>query len=394
METVPRYGYRFIAPVSFSGDMEKAAHVYEIELQDYPGTYRALNDLGAIDASLGRTKEAVDIFREVVRLDPLGATTYGNLAMSLMALDRMDEAEAVLAEGKRRNLQTDYLLQVNYWRAFLLGDREGMERFLAQSRGIPGAESALLATEANTEAYAGHFQGAHQLSKAATEIMLRDGDKESASACWAEAAVREAEAGASNLARESLAHALHLSQGTDVQTMAALVRARLRDEKQARSLTQNLDAEHPWNTILQGYWLPTIRAEMDLQRGEWSKTVEDLNPAASLELAIPSALSTASLYPAYVRGQAYLAAGDGKNAAAEFQKLIDHPGLTLNSPLGPLARLGRARALAQALPRTSDRAGDAAKTKAAYQDFFRLWQGADANLPVLRRAQQEYARLH
>lgn len=183
-----------------------------------------------------------------------------------------------------------------------------------------------------------------------------------------------------------MSQALLLSQGTDVQTMAALVSARMRDEKRAHTLAQKLDAEHPANTILQGYWLPTIRGEMDLQRGDWSKAVEDLNPAANLELAIPSTLSTASLYPAYVRGQAYLAGGDGKNAAAEFQKLIDHSGLTLNSALGPLARLGRARAFA--------RMGDPANAKAAYQDFFQLWQNPDPNIPVVQQARNEYTKLH
>jgi hypothetical protein len=146
-----------------------------------------------------------------------------------------------------------------------------------------------------------------------------------------------------------------------------------------------LDHESPDDTFVQRYWLPVIRAQMDLDQRQWSKAVSDLDSAAQLELAWPSALSVGAIYPAYVRGYAYLGAGDGTRAAVEFQKLIDHPGIVLNFPVATLARLGRARAYA--------RTGDSARARAAYLDFLQLWHDADLGLPVLKQAKDEYAKL-
>jgi tetratricopeptide (TPR) repeat protein len=146
-----------------------------------------------------------------------------------------------------------------------------------------------------------------------------------------------------------------------------------------------LDRESPSATFVQRYWLPVIRAQTHLDQRQWLKAVSDLDSAVQLEFAGPSALSVATIYPAYVRGYAYLSAGDGAKAAAEFQKLIDHSGIVLNFPLAPLARLGRARAYA--------RSGDAAKARAAYLDFLQLWHDADPDLPIFKQAKIEYAKL-
>ncbi len=364
-----------------TGDLEKAAQVYEFAVQNYPHSAGVFNHLGSTYAELGRYEKAVENLREALRLDPTRATTYGNLATDLLALNRIEDSGAVLAEADRRKLQTDYLLQVNYWRAFLRGDSEEMQRILLRSSDIPGARSLLINEQANTEAYYGHFERAGDLSQEAAEQIEKDGVREGAADYLAVAALREAEIGDSTRARQHISRALKLAPTREVVALAALVLTRIRDFKKAQALTEELD-QNQSGTMVQRYWLPTVRAEMDLQLGKPLNAVDALRAAETYEMAAPS-FSVATLYPAYIRGQAYLAAGDGTKAAAEFQKLVDHPGLVLNFPLGVLARLGLARAYS--------RAGDSAKSRAAYEDFFRLWKDADPNIPVLRQARSEYS---
>lgn len=367
-----------------TGDLEKAAQVYELAVQNYPHSAGALNHLGTTYAELGRYDKAVDSLREAMRLDPSRAATYANLATDLLALNRVDDAAAVLAEADKRKFETDYLLQVNYWKAFFRGDREEMERVLLRSPDRSRAQSLLLAEQANTEAYYGHFEKASELSHVAAEQMEHDGDRESAADCLAVAAAREAEVGVSTQAREDISQALKLARSQGVLAVTALVMARVGDLKPSETQSAALDKQYPSDTVMQQYWLPTIRAELDLQRGQPSKAVDALKRATSLELAAP-VFSVATLYPAYVRGQAYLAAGDARRALAEFQKLPDHAGLVLNFPLGALAHLGLARAYT--------RAGDSAKSRQAYKDFLQLWKDADPNLAALKQARLEYSTL-
>jgi tetratricopeptide (TPR) repeat protein len=344
-----------------------------------------LNQLGSINGELGRYEQALENLRTALVLDPTRATTYAKLAGDLLQLNRLEDADAVLAEAEKRKLQTDFLLQVRYWRAFLRADDAGMQQIPVQSSDIPGAQALILTQQANTEAYHGRFEKAFELSGVAANLMQHDGDKESAATCLAEAAVREANVGRSAHARSLIAQAQKLSRGEDVVTLTAVVAAQVGDLQQADVLSRELDRESPSATFVQRYWLPVIRAQTHLDQRQWLKAVSDLNSAVQLEFAGPSALSVATIYPAYVRGYAYLSAGDGAKAGAEFQKLIDHSGIVLNFPLAPLARLGRARAYA--------RSGDAAKARAAYLDFLQLWHDADPDLPILKQAKIEYAKL-
>jgi predicted Zn-dependent protease len=215
--------------------------------------------------------------------------------------------------------------------------------------------------------------------------MQHEGDKESAATCLAEAAVREADVGNFARARSRISQAQKLLRGEDVVTLTALAAAQIGDLKQAEALGHELDKQWPKGTFVQRYWLPVIRAEVDLHQGQWSKAIADLDSAATLDFASPPPLSVTTIYPAYVRGYAYLAAGDGAKAAVEFQKLIDHSGMVLNSPLATLARLGLARAFA--------RSGDAVKARGAYHDFLELWGEADPDIPVLKEAKAQYAKL-
>lgn len=368
-----------------TGELEKALQVYEYAVENYPPAAGALNHLGSTAAKLGRFDQGVTSLRAALALDPTRATTYSNLASDLLALSRMDEATAILAEAGKRKFQTDDLLQVSYWRAFLRSDAAEMQHILVQSSDVQGAQGLLLTQQANTEAYFGHLEEAGELAAVAANLMEHDSDKEPAATCLAEAAVREAEVGNAVRARSLIAQAQKLFRGGEVVTLAALVAAENGDLKPAEALSRDLDKQWPQGTFIQRYWLPVMRAEIHLHQHQAAKAIADLDLAAPFEYAGPAELSVSTMYPVYVRGKAYLAAGDAKNAAVEFQKFVDHSGVVLNFPLASLARLGLARAYA--------RGGDSAKARAAYQDFLHLWKDADSNLSILKEAKSEYAKL-
>jgi len=367
------------------GDLEKASQVFEVWARNYPEAATPWNQLGSTQANLGRYEQAIESLRTAMSLDPTRSTTYANLAADLLVLNRIEDAEAVLAEAEKRKFQTDFLLQINYWKAFLRNNDTEMQRILVQSSDVPGAQALILTQQANTEAYHGHFEKADELSGVAANLMEHDGDKELAATCLAEGAVREAVVGNPARARALIANAQKILRGQDVVILAALVAAQIGDHKQAETLVLEMNRQWPEDTFVQKYWLPVIRALMDIHMQQWSKAISDLDPAAQFDFATAPSLSVATIYPAYVRGYAYLGAGDGSRAASEFQKLVDHSGIVLNFPLAPLARLGRARAYA--------RSGDAVKARAAYLDFLQIWHDADPDSPVVKQAREEYAKL-
>jgi len=367
-----------------TGDLEKALQVYEFTAQNYPQSAGAFNHLGSTYAVLGRYEKAVDSLRKALVLDPTRAPTYYNLALDLLALERVEEAAAVLADADNLKFRTDGLALAKYRIAFLRSDSAAMQSVLLQSMDIPGARSLLLAEQANTEAYYGRFEKARDLSRQAAEQMKHDGNLESAADCLAVAAVREAEVGDATRAEDEIARALKLARGRGVLILAAVVKARAGDLIQAKAQSAKLNSQYPTDTIVQGYWLPTIRANLALREGKPWQAIDALNAAEPFEAASPS-FSVATLDPAYARGEAYLAAGDGPNALTQFQKLTSQPGLLVNSPLGPLARLGVARAYSLA--------HNSAKARDTYNDFLRLWKDADPALPVLKEAKAEYAKL-
>jgi eukaryotic-like serine/threonine-protein kinase len=366
-----------------TGDREKAAEVYEFTVQNFPQSAGGFNHLGTSYSDLGRWQKGVDSFQEAMRLDPTRSTTYFNLAVSLMALNQVEAAGSVLAEADKRKFQTPALLQANYWLAFVRGDTGEMQRVLLRSSDVAGAQALLLSTRADTEAYYGHMEKAAELSRVAANLLQHDGDTESAANVLGQAALRDAEAGDPRRAHEFISQAQQLSQGQGVVMLATVVASRLGDVGIAETLSRGLNKQWPAATFVQKYWLPVVRAQNDLHQSRPSQAVEDLASAAAFELANPPEQSSTTIYPAYVRGRAYVATGDGSKAAAEFQKLIDHPGMILNSPLGVLARLGMARAY--------KRAGDLEKSRSAYHDFLEIWKDADPNLVTLKQAKAEYA---
>ena len=368
-----------------TGDLNQAAQVYEDAVRDYPNSAGARNHLGSTYSSLGEYEKAANSYLDALRLDPGRATTYANLAANYLALNRFADAKRTLEEADQRQLQTDYLLQVKYWYAFLQNDQTGMQQVLLQASELPNAQSLLLATEAGTEAYYGHLQKARELSRIAADQMQHDKDTESAASALAEAALRDAEMGSPAPARQFLAQALKLNHTENVIVLAALVDARSGDLRSAQGLAEQLQQQFPQATFIQHYWLPVIRAEIDLQQKRAGKAIDDLVPSLGIELSTPASLTVTTLYPAYIRGQAYLALGDGAKAAVEFQKIIDHPGVSLNSPLSALAFVEVARAYTLA--------GDPAKARQAYQKFLQLWKTSDPGIPIFQEVKAEDSKL-
>jgi tetratricopeptide (TPR) repeat protein len=367
-----------------TGELEKAAQTYELWQQTYPRDYFPYRVLGFISSCLGNWEKALEEHREAMRLEPNHVGNYLNLGLDYTAFNRLDEADAVYKQAEERKLENEGLLQCRYWLAFVKGDAAQMAQLVSAGMGKPGAEDLLLASQADTEGWYGKLKNAHELTGRAMDSARHNDAKESAAAYQAAAALREAEAGNREQARAEAHAALKLAPNRDVRAVAALALARAGDTAGAEKLAAELDKTFPLDTLVQRYWLPTIRAGVALERKDPNRAIELLKAASTIELSEPTNL-TILLSPAYLRGEAYLMLRDGSRAAAEFQKFIDHRGLVVNFPWGALARLGLARAYAMQ--------GDTAKARAAYQDFLTLWKDADPDVPVLKEAKAEYAKL-
>jgi predicted Zn-dependent protease len=271
---------------------------------------------------------------------------------------------------------------VSYELAFLNNDAAGMEKQVAWAAGKPGIENAMLAAQAGTNAFFGRLKTSRDLLHRAVESAERSDEKEAAAGYEADGALWEAMFGNAKESRQRVETALGLSTGRDVQSEAALALAFAGDTVKAKALADALGKRFPEDTWVQFKYLPSINAKLALSRKDAAKAVEILQHAAPYELG---ANGGGSFYPIYVRGEAYLAAHQGGEAAAEFQKILDHRVILRNLPLGALTRLQLARAYAMQ--------GDRAKAKAAYQDFLTLWKDADPDIPIYKQAKAEYARL-
>jgi DNA-binding winged helix-turn-helix (wHTH) protein/tetratricopeptide (TPR) repeat protein len=366
-------------------EIDKAASTYQVQALDYPDSAGTLNHLGTTNLRLGRNEQAADNFRGALLIDPTRASSYGNLALSLLRLNRVQEAQSALAAAEKRGFHTDYLLQVNYWVAFLNGNQKEMDRVITRTAEIPSAKPILQSEAATTEAYSGHFEKALSLSLSAVELMKTPADKDSAAACLAVAAVREGEVGSAANARSLIQQAGKLSNDKVTVELTALVSAQIGDYKKALSLSEALDKQFPHGTLVQGFWLPMIRGEVDLRQGRGPKAVEMLSVAQPFDPGGADGCSVSPLLPAYLLGDAYLAAGEGDRAGGEFRRLLDNRGMVLNSPFGALAYLGQARAYSLD--------GKPAEARKAYQIFFDIWKDADSSIPLLRQAQAEAGRL-
>jgi len=368
-----------------TGEVEKANQSYAQLVQAYPDDFAAHTNLGNNLNLLGQYEKAAVETRLSLQTAP-GGVAYSNLMASYLALNRPDEAKAVFQEAQSRKLDIPYVHLARYYLAFLQGDASAMQEQAAWAMGKPGAEDWILSIQGDTEAYYGRLAKARDYSQRAVESARRNNAKETAALWRANEALREAEFGNAARARQGATDALALSAGRDVQVLSALALARAGDVGQSEKLAEKLNREYPLDTTIQGYWLPTVRAALQLDRGNSQRAIEMLQRASSYESAEPLPFQYfGSIYPAYVRGETYQKAGRGLQAAAEFQKFLDHRGIVMNFPLGALAHLQLARAYALA--------EDKSKSRAAYQDFFGLWKDADPDIPILKEAKAEYAKL-
>ncbi len=384
----------------FTGNLEKARQACELWAQTYPRDDMPRGIGIGIYFVLGQYDRALEEARENLRLAPAIGIGYAGLVNSYLALNRLEEARATAEEAQAKNLDSPYLRWNLYQLAFLQNDAAGMAQQLAWSAGKPGVDDLLLANEADTAAYSGRLSKARDLSRRAVASAERVQEKETAAHYEADAALREALFGNAAEARERAGAALALSTGRDVKYGAALALAfggdAAREQAPIEKLADDLARRFPEDTTVQFNYLPSVRAQSALNRSDPSKAIEALQAAAPYELGTPGAIAfPVGLYPVYVRGEAYLAAHQGSEAAAEFQKILDHRGVVLNEPIGALARLGvgRAYALEAAAAQGDQAASFRAKARTAYQDFLTLWKDADPDIPVLKKARTEYAKL-
>jgi eukaryotic-like serine/threonine-protein kinase len=381
---------------SITGERDKAAQTYEEEIQTYPQEWEPHLDLGSVYIALGQYEKGKELYNQSLSLDPDNAYPYVGLATSQLALQRVDEARQTVQQAEVRKLDNLLLHNVLYAVAFLQADAQAMAE---QERWFMGRreENFGYSLESDTEAFAGHLHKARELTKRSIDSAIHADSKETG-AIWQEiAAQREAAFGNPTAAKQEAAGGLKLapaSPGTAAE--AALAFAMSGDVERAESLARDLNKRFPLDTQMQSLWLPAIKAQLALNRSNPSEAISDLHAASSDELGVIQVVANLScLYPTYIRGKAYLAAGQGTQAAAEFQKILDHSGIVWNCWTGALAHLGVARANA-VQSRTSQGAdADAARVRAlaAYKDFLTLWKDADPDIPILKQAKAEYAKL-
>jgi serine/threonine protein kinase/tetratricopeptide (TPR) repeat protein len=381
-----------------TGELEKANQTYEMWIQAYPRDDVAYGNLGLDYMVLGQYEKAATETREGLRLEPTDVSEYENLGEIYMALNRFEEARTTTEEAQGHKLE-GIPLHVNlYALAFFQGNAAAMKQQADWSIGKPGAEDQMLSVESDTEAWSGRLGKARRLSRQAVESARRSGEKEPAALWQANAAIREALFGnAEAAARQNAAASVALAPGShDAEVQAALAYALAGDAAHAQSLADDLNKRFPQDTVVQSVWLPTIRAQIETSRKNPARSIELLQAATPYDLGMLSASAANScLYPVYVRAQAYLSAQQGTAAATEFQKILDHRGLLWNCATGALAHLGLARAYALQARTLQGADADAARVRAlsAYQDFLTLWKDADPDIPTLKEAKAEYAKL-
>jgi tetratricopeptide (TPR) repeat protein len=336
---------------------------------------------------IGQYEKVVEEGTEAIRLNPDGPIGYNLRSYGYIALNRPDQAKATYAQALERKLNIPMFYLGWYAIAFLQNDARGMAQQVAKTVGLPGWENQMLSLEADTVAYSGRLNDARKLSRRAMDTAERAGENDASAMYLATSGLREAWFGNADEARRRVTLALKHSASRDVLYFAALAFAYSSEEARARAIAGDLSKRFPEDTIVQFNYLPTVHARLALNTGNASEAIESLRAAAPNELGVSTSgpINWTPMYPVFVRGEAYLAARQGSEAAAEFQKILNHPGVVLNQPIGALAHLGLARAYVLQ--------NDAAKAKAAYKDFLTLWKDADPDIPVLQQAKAEYQKL-
>ena len=381
-----------------TGELDKAAQANQQLIETYPRYSTGYFGLGFVYSEQGMYEKAVEVMRQAQQLAPERAGTYENIANYLLALQRLDEARETIREAQGRKLDDFIFHNALYGLAFLAADSSSMTQEQQWFADHSAVENVGLSLDSESDAYAGHLAKARERTKQAVDSAKQADSKETGATYWENAALREAAFGNSGEAKQAAAEGLKLypaSQG--VQVEAALAYAMAGDTARAQSLAQDLKQHYSLNTQAQSLWLPAIQGQVALTRKAPAEAVENLQRASPpIEYGQIYFINQIScLYPTYLRGQAYLAAGQGKEAAAEFQKILDHSGMVWNCWTGALARLGMARANALQMKNSTGADADAARVRAlaGYKDFLSLWKDADPEIPIYKQAKVEYVKL-
>ena len=379
-----------------TGELGKAGQAYREEIESYPRGQGAHLNLGVVYAEQGQYEKSVEMSQDELQLNSDNVAPYDNLADSFIALQRFDDARKMIREARAKKLE-DYITRMaEYILAFYSSDSAGMAEQLQWFNGKP-EENYGLALAADTEAYHGRLGSARELVKRAVESAVRADSKENAGVWLENMALYEASIGNREEARQKAAEGLGLAPGSQgVNSEAALAFAMAAENAQAEALAKEMNSQHPLDTQVQSLWLPAVRAELDLRSDKPQAAVEALQAASGIDLGQFTFVNNMScLYDIYIRGEAYLDAGQASASANEFQKIVDHNGIVRNCWTGALARLGVGRANALQARTSHGADADAARVRAlaAYKDFLSLWKDADPDIPILKQAQAEYAKL-
>ena len=373
-----------------TGDLEKARQALELWAETYPRDLVAQVDRDANYGTLGQSNKSFEGLKRAVQMDPSSALAITDLFASSIETDHLEEARNLAVEAQTKKMDSPALHLGLYQLGFLQNDPAEMVKQVNWAKDQPGIEDALIAAEADVTAYYGQLSKAREFSRQAVASALKEGEKETASGYEADAALREALFGNATEAKERASAALALASPRDVEYGIALASALTGTSRKTQAqITKHMDdlaGRFPEDTVVQFNYLPTVSAILQINTGNPARAIEILEAARPYELGSPSNISMSlSMYPVYVRGLAFLSAKQATQAVVEFQKILTHRGIVQTEPVGSLAQLGLARAYALQ--------GDAIKTKITYQGFLTLWKDADPDIPILKQAKAEYAKL-
>jgi serine/threonine protein kinase/tetratricopeptide (TPR) repeat protein len=382
-----------------TGELDKSAQAYREQIESYPRDSQGYHNLSEVLAEEGQYEKAAEIIMQGIVFPPDQQGSYSDLAIYTLALQRLDEARKIVHDAEARKIENGNLHEILYALAFLGADAAAMaeqQQWFRVKSEVDRARFAF-ALNSDTEAYSGHVRQAREFSQRAKDSAIRSNNSENGAIFLENIAIAEAAFGDAAEARQATAAALELEPASRaVESEAALASAMAGDGARAQSLARDLGKRFPLDTQMQALWLPAIQAQLALDKKNPALALNALQAASVIELGQISFVNNIScLYHVYIRGEAYLAAGQGSAATADFQKIIDHSGIVWNCWTGALAHLGVARGNALQSRTSQGADADAARVRAlaAYKDFFTLWKDADPDIPILKEAESEYAKL-
>jgi tetratricopeptide (TPR) repeat protein len=361
-----------------TGDWEKEYSSVLRFLEIFPRDVPGHANLRAAFVYLGQPDRAADEAAETARLRP-SPYYFGSAIQSIRFASRFSEAKSWLAKADALKLDNSLIRRERLIVAFATGDRDNVEKILNEEQRGKYREDFLY-EHSLIQIQQGRFQSAESLRLQALGPTSKAGDAD----WWVVfSALEDAEVGKDVQARRDESKVAGRQLDRNSRIALALAFARSGQTEEGAKLADQLSAERPEDTLVQHYFIPTIRAAIKLQQHDAATAIDLLRGTAKYDLAFTGVVD--SVYPAYIRGLAYMGVGDGQSAAAQFQKLIDNPGVSVRHVIGPLARLqlGRAERLM----------GDNAAARKSYEEFLNIWKDADPDIPIYRQAKAEYALL-